>query len=87
MTEHAKSDEYLWSGKGEPDDDVARLETLLAPYGHHGTMPALPARDRGRPAAARVGRRLRQAPLQCLRSGALGASEREVLWVLKRIEV
>lgn len=27
--------EYLWDRSGEPDPDVAALETLLAPLGHH----------------------------------------------------
>jgi FecR protein len=46
MSEEAKRDEeYLWSGQGEPDPEVVRLEALLAPYGHRGTLPALPARE------------------------------------------
>ncbi len=44
MTEDVKDDEYLWSGRGAPDEDVARLESLLAPYAHRGTLPPLPAR-------------------------------------------
>jgi len=44
MSDELKSDEYLWSGTGEPDADIAQLESLLAPYGHRGVMPLLPAR-------------------------------------------
>ncbi|CAN5657022.1 hypothetical protein BH18ACI5_BH18ACI5_06030 [soil metagenome] len=36
--------DYLWSGTGEADPDVARLEQLLRPLGHAGTPPAFPAR-------------------------------------------
>jgi len=35
--------DYLWSGAGEPDPDVARLEQLLRPLGHAGTPPAFAA--------------------------------------------
>jgi FecR-like protein len=38
--EHA----YLWDGSGEPDPEVVRLETLLAPLRHRGLPPAVPAR-------------------------------------------
>jgi hypothetical protein len=38
---------YLWSGSGEPDSEVARLEAILEPLRHRGTVPALPARPRG----------------------------------------
>jgi FecR protein len=48
MNEDVKSDDYLWSGKGEPDADVAHLESLLAPYARRGTLPPLPRRDRTR---------------------------------------
>jgi hypothetical protein len=50
MSDELKIDDYLWSGQGEPDEDVARLESLLAPYGHRGTPPALPSRARWRSA-------------------------------------
>lgn len=48
MNEDVKADDYLWSGTGEPDEEVAHLESLLAPYAHRGAMPALPARGRSR---------------------------------------
>lgn len=37
-------DSYLWDRTGEPDPDVARLEELLAPLGHHAPLRPLPAR-------------------------------------------
>jgi FecR protein len=48
MSDELKIDDYLWNGHGEPDEDVARLEGLLAPYGHRGTLPSLPSRSRWR---------------------------------------
>ena len=45
MKDESKVNEYLWSGKGEPDAEVARLEALLTPYAHRGTLPQLPARE------------------------------------------
>jgi len=44
-------DEYLWDGTGTPDPDVARLETLLAPYRHRGPMTPLPQRRSSEPGA------------------------------------
>jgi hypothetical protein len=38
--------DYLWDGSGEPDPDVVRLESLLAPFRHRGPVPALPPRRR-----------------------------------------
>ena len=35
---------YLWDGSGEPDPEVARLETLLGQLRHRGEAPKLPAR-------------------------------------------
>jgi FecR protein len=43
------SNDYLWSGAGDPDPDVARLEALLSGYRHRGTLPPLPQRDGVRP--------------------------------------
>jgi hypothetical protein len=40
--------DYLWSGTGEPDPEVARLERLLRPLAHGGTAPAFPARPQRR---------------------------------------
>jgi hypothetical protein len=42
----AKEDDYLWDGSGEPDPEVVRLESLLAPLRHRRSAPALPARSR-----------------------------------------
>jgi hypothetical protein len=53
-------DAYLWDGSGEPDPEVARLESLLAPLGHRGTMPALPPRVAA-PSSSRRGLPLIQA--------------------------
>jgi hypothetical protein len=36
--------DYLWDGSGEPDPEVVRLESLLAPLRHRGSAPALPPR-------------------------------------------
>lgn len=44
MSDDLKDDEYLWSGTGTPDPEVARLESLLGRYRHQGTMPAPPDR-------------------------------------------
>jgi len=38
--------DYLWDGSGEPDPEVVRLESLLAPLRHRGSVPALPPRRR-----------------------------------------
>jgi hypothetical protein len=37
---------YLWDRSGEPDAEVVRLETLLAPLRRHPALPALPERVR-----------------------------------------
>ena len=37
---------YLWDRSGEPDAEVERLESLLAPLRHRGLPPVLPARRR-----------------------------------------
>ena len=39
-------DDYLWDGTGTPDPDVVRLETLLAPYRHRGSLTPLPSESR-----------------------------------------
>ena len=44
MSRDLSRDEYLWSGSGEADPEIARLEALLAPYAHRGVLPPLPAR-------------------------------------------
>jgi len=44
MNEIRDDDSYLWDGQGEPDADVARLETLLARYRHQPALPPLLAR-------------------------------------------
>ena len=36
--------DYLWDRSGEPDPEVVRLESLLAPLRHRGSAPALPPR-------------------------------------------
>jgi hypothetical protein len=42
MTEH--HDDYLWDGSGTPDAEVERLQSVLAPLAHRGTLPPLPKR-------------------------------------------
>ena len=37
-----EQNDYLWDGSGTPDPEVERLEGLLRPLAHRGTMPALP---------------------------------------------
>ena len=37
---------YLWDRSGEPDAEIERLESLLAPLRHRGLPPVLPARRR-----------------------------------------
>ena len=39
-------DNYLWDREGEPDDDVRRLEVLMAPLAHDPRRPH--ARNRSR---------------------------------------
>ena len=46
----SEDDRYLWDKSGEPDSEIERLETLLAPLGH-------PSRPLPRPLPARRGRR------------------------------
>lgn len=47
------SEDYLWDKTGEPDPQVQRLESLLAPLGHQpGKIPVLPSRRRSRVAVA-----------------------------------
>jgi hypothetical protein len=45
MTTDADRERYLWDRTGEPEPEVERLEALLGPLRHRGSMPALPARD------------------------------------------
>ena len=42
MTDDEQND-YLWDGSGPPDPEVARLEAVLRPLAHRGTVPSLPA--------------------------------------------
>jgi hypothetical protein len=44
MNDRDLRDEYLWTGRGAPDPEIARLERALAPLAHKGTLPALPRR-------------------------------------------
>jgi hypothetical protein len=44
MSKDLSRDDYLWSARGEAEPEIARLEALLAPYAHRGTLPPLPAR-------------------------------------------
>lgn len=44
-----EDDSYLWDGSGEPDADVARLETLLAPLRQDRVLGPLPDRAPHRP--------------------------------------
>jgi hypothetical protein len=46
MTRDTRHDDYLWDGAGAPEPDVARLESLLAPYRHRDPLTPLPARPR-----------------------------------------
>lgn len=52
MTNADRSNDYLWTGRGAADADIARLETLLAPYAHRGAPlhlePRVPARRAAR---------------------------------------
>jgi hypothetical protein len=45
MNEIRDDDSYLWEGRGEPDTEVAHLESLLSRYRHRPALPPLPARD------------------------------------------
>ena len=35
-------DDYLWDRSGNPDPEIQRLESVLAPLRHRGTVPAFP---------------------------------------------
>ncbi len=50
-THDDRSDDYLWTGRGVPDPEVARLESLLAPYAHRGAPLRVDAREPARGAA------------------------------------
>ncbi len=52
------SDDYLWDRTGEPDPEIERLESLLAPARHRRHLIDLPRRDVPRPLPARSWRRL-----------------------------
>lgn len=43
-----RNDDYLWDRSGEPDPEVQRLESLLAPFGHDGRAFAGETRRSGR---------------------------------------
>ena len=58
-------DDYLWDGSGEPDPEIVRLETLLAPLPSRGTLPLLLPRATIRGGVAR-----RAAALQILTAAA-----------------
>jgi hypothetical protein len=57
------NDDYLWDGSGEPDAEIVRLESLLAPYRHKDAPLLLPER-RAAP------RRFAPAVLQILTAAA-----------------
>ena len=44
MSDDRRPDDYLWDRSGVPDEDVARLETLLTRYRHQAPLAPLPAR-------------------------------------------
>lgn len=44
MSDDPRRDEYLWDGGGPPDEEIARLESLLSRYRHRGALPPLPVR-------------------------------------------
>jgi hypothetical protein len=45
MSKDPRRDDYLWDRSGVPDEDVARLETLLSRYRHDAPLAPLPARS------------------------------------------
>jgi hypothetical protein len=45
MTDNPRRDDYLWDGTGVPDEDVARLESLLGRYRHDAPLRTLPSRS------------------------------------------
>jgi hypothetical protein len=47
-TRDDRSDDYLWTGRGTPDPEIARLERLLAPYAHRGAPLHLEPREPAR---------------------------------------
>ena len=45
MSNDTRRDDYLWDGTGVPDEEVARLESLLARYRHQAPLSPLPSRS------------------------------------------
>ena len=80
------SDEYLWSGTGEPDPEVARLEGLLLPLRHHRPLALPVARSGVRANAAR--RTLLAAAAVVLALAGVSRSARPPVasWEVARLE-
>jgi len=76
-----KNDDYLWSGEGEADPDVAELEALLRPlaYGGAESEPAQPRPPALRRAPVRWGLALAAAAAAVLAAGLLGGGGESVL--------
>ncbi len=75
-----KNDDYLWSGEGEVDPDVAELEALLRPLAYDGSGPEV---KRTRPhllrrAPLRWGLALAAAAAAALAAGLLGGGAADV---------
>ncbi len=80
MSEKDPANDYLWDGSGEPDPEVVRLERLLRPLAHRGTLPPLPRR-------ARTVSWLRTVPGRILAAAAvltLAASAAWIVWTIRQ---
>jgi hypothetical protein len=69
MTENDREpqNDYLWDGTGVPDEEIVRLEKMLQPLRHRGSLPALPQR----PSAIRLRRRIPQSWLAAVAALAI----------------
>jgi hypothetical protein len=64
-----KSDDYLWDRSGDPDPDVARLESLLSPLRHDAPLDEL-----------RLRRKRSRLPIFIAILGAVAAMVAVILW-------
>ena len=74
------NDDYLWDRSGPPDPEIARLERLLRPLGHHATVAPKAIAANG---ARRASRRL---PAQLLAAAAVVLAVAAALFVALRPE-
>ena len=74
-------DDYLWDGRGEPDPEVHRLETLLAPLRHNQPAPEFPA-SAAVPQRSKWQRLFARRPLRLAASAAILVFAATGAWLL-----